>query len=482
VNVSPLLAHPAASPVRPTASPVRPTASPVQWVCLAALSAALALIAPRRARAAEPPRAPVTLGVDVLLDTRPELVAGKRVGLIANQASVDGTLVPTAVRLLRDPRVQPPVRSLHLFAPEHGPWGAARAGQGVADGADPVTGAPITSLFGRHKAPTPEALAALDVLVFDLQDVGSRTYTFTTTMGLAMRAAARAGVPFVVLDRPNPLGGLLVEGPVLPKRWRSFVGFGPVPVVHGMTAGELARYYDGVMGLGCDLTVVPMRGWRRDMVWGDTGLPWVPTSPGIPHALSAYLYVATGMVGGVTKDVNEGVGTAMPFELVGTRDLDPAAAARLAAFLNAARLEGVRFRATTYRPRYGRFRKKTLSGVQLLVTDPHALRPLRTNLALWAGLALVKPKPVRLRGRGTLGRIWGDVGWFGHLRRLVWGEDRRRTGPAGTPLDPRRRDPATVERAGEAIASAVGAVEGRWTGALTGFVTRRALFLLYPPD
>ena len=418
----------------------------------------------------------VTLGVEVLLAERPALVAGKRVGLIANQASVDGALTPTAVRLSRDPRVNPPVRSLTLFAPEHGLWGARRAGKGVADAVDPVTGAPVTSLFGRHKAPTPEALAALDVLVFDLQDIGSRTYTFTTTMGFAMRAAARAHIPFVVLDRPNPLGGLLMEGPLLPDRWRSFVGFGPVPVVHGLTAGELARYYNEVMGLGCDLTVVPLRGWRRDMVWADTGLAWVPTSPGIPHALSASLYVATGMLGGVTKNINEGVGTAMPFEQVGARELGPRDAARLAAVLNAAGLGGVVFRPITYRPRYGRYRKKTLSGVQLLVTDAHALRPLHTNLALWAALTALQPDLIKRRKRGVLGRIWGDVGWFGHLKRYVQGEARRRR-PGAASAGAR---PGTVEHAAEAVKRAVNAVEARWTGDLVGFASRRAAYLLYP--
>jgi len=365
-----------------------------------AFVAALSLCVAAAPAVADSPR--VTLGVDVLLSERIELVAGKRVGLLTNASGVDSELVPTVDRLARDPRLT----LVQLWAPEHGLRGAVRAGAPIADEVDPATGLPVESLFGARRAPSPETLRRVDVVVCDLQDVGSRTYTFTTTMARAMAAAARAKKPFVVLDRPNPLGGLLFEGPIREERFRSGIGWGPVPVSHGLTIGELAAFYDEALAIGADLHVVPLKGWRRAMAWEDTGLTWVPTSAGIPHALHAHLYIATGMVGGVTRNVNEGVGTTMPFELIGADFVD---GPRLAAALEAARLPGVRFRALAYTPYYGRFQGRTLPGVQLVLTDPRTFRPLRTALTILTTLERLYPRQVRYRAKRSFGRVWGTL-------------------------------------------------------------------------
>jgi uncharacterized protein YbbC (DUF1343 family) len=384
-------------------------------------------------------RPTVRLGVDVLLSEEIALVQGQRVGLVTNQSGVDGALVPTADRLARDPRVN----LVQLYAPEHGLRGAERAGRKVDDDRDPVTGVPVESLFAKRQAPSPETLARLDVLLFDIQDIGSRTYTYTTTMARSMKAAKAAGVPFVVLDRPNPLGGLVSEGPIRERRFKSFVGWGPTPVTHGMTIGELARFYNDALAIRCDLRVVQMKGWRREMVWQDTGLTWVPTSPGIPHALNAHLYVATGMIGGVSKNVNEGVGTTLPFETLAAEWIDPQ---RLAAALNGRGVPGVRFRPISYRPRYGRFDRKMLHGVQLLPTDLHAFRPLRTALEVATTLERLYPGRHRFRRARYVA--------------LIWGNDRV----------------LPLIRAGKTAAE----IEASWALETASFASRRAPFLLYP--
>lgn len=344
----------------------------------------------------------VRLGVDVLFEEKLELLRGKKVGLITNASGVDGQLVPTADRFARSEAFE----LVQLYAPEHGLRGALPAGARVEDTVDEATGVPVQSLFLARRRPTPESLKALDVLVFDIQDIGSRTYTYTTTMGEAMIAAKRAGIPLVVLDRPNPLGGERFEGPIRERAFKSFIGFGPTPVSHGLTAGELARFFNAAMDIGCELEVVPMRGWRRAMTWGETGLTFVPTSPGIPHARNALLYVATGMVGGVTRNINEGVGTTMPFETIAAEFIDGPAFAKA---LREAALPGVRFRPVTYRPYYHRHKGKMLHGVQLIVDDARAFRPLATALTLLTTIERLWPKQMRFRRERSVARVWGTT-------------------------------------------------------------------------
>ena len=317
----------------------------------------------------------VESGLEALLRRRAALLRGRRVGLLAHQASVDARLEHAAA-LLHDLRGATLVR---LFAPEHGVWGAAQDHAPVGRARDPVTGLRVWSLYGARRAPTPAMLHGLDALVVDLQDVGARYYTFAWTMVLAMRACARAGVAVVVLDRPNPLGGARVEGNVPDPAFASFVGLHPLPARHGLTLGELARWANARHGIGCDLTVVPMRGWRRAMLWEDTGLPWVAPSPNMPTPDTARVYPGGCLVEGT--NLSEGRGTTRPFEWVGAPYLD---GHRYARALNALGLPGVHFRPARFRPTFHKWAGRLCDGVQVHVTDRATFRPFVAGLALLA--------------------------------------------------------------------------------------------------
>lgn len=366
------------------------------------LIAIIAVLVVFRPAAASPS---VTLGVDVLLEPGSPhiaLIAGKRVGLVTNQSGVDGNLVPTVDRLARDPRIS----LVRLFGPEHGIRGEVPAGEKVADGRDPETGVPVVSLYGKDRKPSKTALAGVDLLVFDIQDVGSRTYTYISTLGEVMRACADTNIPLVVLDRPNPLSGMHFEGPMIEDRFRSFIGWGPVPVTHGMTLGEAARFFNDRLQIGCALHVVPMRGWTRDMVWADTGLTWTITSPHIPSVTPAYLYATTGMVSATLQGVNEGIGSTMPFEVIGAEFID---APQFERALQALNLPGVRFQAIYYKPFYGSYRDKPLRGVRLKLTDPKAYRPIRTSIAILTTLRDLYPGKFLFKEERPVGIHWGNT-------------------------------------------------------------------------
>ena len=272
----------------------------------------------------------------------------------------------TTIEVLRR---APGVTLVALFGPEHGIYGDVPAGDKVESRVDVRTGLPVHSLYGATRKPTPKMLQGLDAVVYDLQDTGCRSYTFVSTMGMAMEACAEAGVEFVVLDRPNPLGGLRVEGPgVQQDKFRSFVSQWDVPYVYGLTCGELARMINdrGWIRKPCKLTVVPLQGWKRVMVWGDTGLPWVPASPHIPHGDSPLFQAATGMLGEI-GGVSIGVGYTLPFQTIAAPKVDPYA---LAARLNGYALPGVFFRPLTYKPYYAAFKDEIIGGVQIHFTDP----------------------------------------------------------------------------------------------------------------
>lgn len=314
------------------------------------------------ALAAEPR---VKLGNEVLAARGFKELAGKRIGLVTNPSGVNSRLESTIDVLRRAPDVQ----LAALFGPEHGIYGDVPAGDKIASRTDARTGLPVHSLYGATRKPTPAMLHGLDALVYDLQDTGSRSYTFISTMGEAMEACGEAGIEFIVLDRPNPLGGVRVEGPLLEdEKLRSFVSRWEVPYVYGLTCGELARMINesGWIKAKCRLTVVPLGGWQRPMVWRDTGLPWVPASPHVPHGESPLFQVAIGMLGELGT-VNVGVGYTLPFECFGLPKLDPHA---LAAQLNGYGLPGVRFRPLTYKPFYATFKDEILGGVQIHFTDP----------------------------------------------------------------------------------------------------------------
>lgn len=310
--------------------------------------------------------AQVRLGNEVLAAGGFKEIRGKRIGLITNPSGVNSRLETTLDVLRRAPGV----RLVALFGPEHGIYGDVPAGDRVESRVDPRTGLPVHSLYGATRKPTAEMLRGLDALVYDLQDTGCRSYTYISTMGLAMEACGEAGTEFIVLDRPNPLGGLRVEGPRVEPRFRSFVSQWDVPYVYGLTCGELARMIvgEGWIRPACRLTVVPMRGWRRGMVWRDTGLPWVPTSPHVPHGESPLFQVATGMIGELGgRAVSTGIGYTLPFQCIAAPGVDKH---RLADALNGCGLKGVRFAPVSFRPYYFAFENQVVSGVQLFFTDP----------------------------------------------------------------------------------------------------------------
>ncbi len=366
----------------------------------AGMLVSLALTSIPSAVVADPPGR-VRLGIEVLLGERIELIEGKRVGLITNPAGVDGALAPTVDRLAIDGRFE----LVQLYGPEHGIRGEAAAGDSVADAVDARTGVPVESLYGARRRPSKESLARIDVLLFDLQDVGARCYTYISTLGEAMRACAEAKKPLIVLDRPNPLGGLAFEGPVRAEEFASFIGWGPVPVTHGLTVGEIARLYNAELGIGCKLEVVSLGGWKRDMVWSDTGLTWTQTSPHIPSVLSAYLYAATAMASSSTTNVSDGVGSTTPFELLGAEFVDPR---ELRLALEARKLPGVRFQEIAWTPFYGKFQGRSLRGVRLVLDDPHAFKPVASAIAFLCELRQLYPDQLQLESVEVLAKHWGD--------------------------------------------------------------------------
>lgn len=311
----------------------------------------------------------VRTGIEVLRDRKFDILQGKRVGLITNPTGITSAFEATIDVLYQAKGV----RLTALFGPEHGVRGDAEAGKYIESYIDLKTGLPVYSLYGKNRKPSAEMLKNLDVLVYDIQDIGVRSYTYISTMGYAMEAAAENGIEFVVLDRPDPLTGKRVEGTMLDERFKSFVGMYPIPYVYGMTAAELAQMINGEGWLNggrkCKLTTVPMEGWNRDMWWDQTGLPWVPPSPHIPQATTPLFYVMTGLLGELGT-ANQGVGYTLPFELVGAPWID---GNQLARYLSAQGMRGVEFRPLTYKPFYFDTTGLVYQGVQIHITDREKL-------------------------------------------------------------------------------------------------------------
>jgi len=322
-------------------------------------------------------RGAVELGIDVLESNGYALLKNKRVGLITNQTGIDSRGVRTRVLLRKNCNL------IALYTPEHGLDGREKAGRYIRSRRDPVTGLTAHSLYGPTRKPTPAMLRGIDTLVFDLQDIGCRSYTYISTMAKCMEAAAENHLEFVVLDRPNPLGGSRVEGPLVDRQWISFVGQIPVPYVHGMTCGELARMINGKGWVGgrCDLKVVPMRDWARNLTWNDTGLRWIPTSPNIPRWNSPLYYVATGLIGEL-HGPETGVGGARPFEILSARGVS---ASLFTDYMNSQPLTGGSFSEYRSGPVGGSYlRIDPAAPGNLTAINIYALaemnRQLRTNL------------------------------------------------------------------------------------------------------
>jgi uncharacterized protein YbbC (DUF1343 family) len=400
------------------------------------------MVTPAALHSAAVPR--VQSGLDVLVHHRLGVLRGKRFGVLAHQASVDARL-DHVVELLRSVRG---ARLVALFAPEHGLWGAAQDLVHIAAERDPLSGLRVVSLYGERREPTSAMLRGLDLLVIDLQDVGARYYTYQWTMALAMRACARAGVRVLILDRPNPLGGEVVEGNVPDPAFASFVGLYPLAARPGLTLGEIARYLQRAHGLGGTVDVVGMRGWRRAMLWEDTGLPWVAPSPNMPTPDTARVYPGGCLIEGT--NLSEGRGTTRPFEWVGAPYLDAHAYAEA---LTTARLPGVVFRPARFRPTFQKWAGRVCGGVHVHVTDRARFKPFLTGLAVIAVARRQAPRAFR----------WRRPPYEFEYRRLpidiLLGTD-------------------TIRRALEHGRS-LEAIERSWQGELAGWRRRRAASLLY---
>jgi uncharacterized protein YbbC (DUF1343 family) len=316
----------------------------------------------------------MVLSIDRLLASDRELITGRRVGVVCNPASIDARFRHTADRLVDDPDVT----VVALCGPQHGFRSDLQDNMIETPHArDTRRRVPVYSLYSETREPTADMLDGIDTLVVDLQDVGTRVYTYIYTMANCMRAAARHGVRVVVCDRPNPIGGEAVEGHLLREPWSSFVGQFPIPMRHGMTIGELARLFNDGFGIGCDLEVVPMEGWRRSMYLDATGLPWVIPSPNLPTLDSAIVYPGAVLFEGTM--LSEGRGTTRPFELIGAPWIEGEA---LAEAMNRRGLPGVHFRAVFFEPTFQKHARTTCGGCQIHVTDRLAFRPVRTAVEL----------------------------------------------------------------------------------------------------
>ena len=328
-------------------------------------------------------RRTVSPGIDRLLSTDRRLVAGKRIGVVCNPASVDGRFAHTADRLVQDPDL----RVTAIFGPQHGFRSDLQDNMIETPHArDARREVPIYSLYSETREPTAEMLRDVDVLVVDLQDVGTRVYTYIYTMANCLRAAARHGVHVVVCDRPNPVGGEEIEGSLLQAAYTSFVGQFPIPLRHGMTIGELARLFNDQFGIGAAVDVIQLDGWQRSMSFDETGLPWIIPSPNLPTLDSATVYPGAVLFEG-TK-LSEGRGTTRPFELIGAPWID---GERLAEAMNARGLPGVHFRPVFFEPTFHKHAKQTCGGCQVHVIDRRAFRPVRTAVELMAEFRREEP-------------------------------------------------------------------------------------------
>ena len=375
-------------------------------------------------------------GIEVLLSEQLNLIRGKRVGLITNHSGVNRKLQHDIDVLASAPGV----KLTALFSPEHGIRGAAQAGEKVRSAVDTKTGVPIHSLYGETRRPTTDMLKDVDVLVYDIQDIGSRFYTYISTLGECMQAAAERKIPLVVLDRPNPLSGDVVEGPLLDPAFRSFVGAYAIPIRYGLTPGELAGWIKSNLKLDLELSIVKMKHWTRAQWYEETNLIWVPPSPNIPTMASAMVYPGMCLIEGT--NLSEGRGTTTPFEIVGAPWLD---GIKLAERLNALALPGALFRPVTFTPTLSKFSGEACQGVQLHVADRKLFRPFASALAIVDDIRRNYPEQFQFKSA--------------HFDRL-----------AGT--DAVRK---AMER-NEPVAEIVAA----WQKDLREFETVRRKFLLYP--
>ena len=396
--------------------------------------AAAAFLSSPVSAAAQMPQADVVLGDEVFLREAWRELEGRTIGIVTNQTGVTSRLESIVDVVRRNPQIQLKA----LFAPEHGLRGDRPAGSYVASYVDNITGLPVYSLYGPTRHPSEAMLSSIDVLLFDIQDIGARDYTFSSTMAYVMETAAKYGKEFWILDRPNPIGGRIVEGPVLEREYKSFIGLYPIALRHGMTIGELARMFNDAFDIKAKLRVIPMRGWRRSMVWPDTGLAWVITSPNIPTWATTFFYLSTGPAS--TAGINNGTGTAKPFAYAGAPKMN---AYRYAEALNAVDLPGVQFRPATWSP--FAHPEMTLTGVELVLYEPRTFLSVRTAVELLVAARKVAPSIVSFNNEREVHIVWGTD----TLRRVV--------------MEGKTGDEITAE----------------WVANLKAFKSLRAKYLLY---
>jgi uncharacterized protein YbbC (DUF1343 family) len=328
----------------------------------------------------------VSLGVDVFFEQDAERLKDKKIGLIINQTSVDSKMRPTLSRFQ-----DAGLTVAALFSPEHGLKGQHYAAQKISNGKEAEI--PVYSLHGDQRRPSKEMLAHLDAIVYDIQCTGVRAYTYQTTLYYAMEEAAKAGVEVIVFDRPNPINGLVVDGPMLEEKRRSFIGYINVPYCPGMTIGELAKFFNAEYKIGCKLSVIPMKGWKRAMSYRDTGLSWIPPSPNVPEPDTPLFYPITGLLGELGL-VSIGIGYTLPFKIVGAPWIK---AQEFAAALNSQKLPGVRFQPFHFRPFYGHLKGLDCEGVLIQITDVKIFRPLSTQFLIIGLLKSLYPAEFKKR-------------------------------------------------------------------------------------
>jgi uncharacterized protein YbbC (DUF1343 family) len=405
------------------------------WAAVALMVAGCSTQRPASDDASSPA---VQTGLEAFLASPPEIVKGKRIGLVTNQSG----LTATGERNIDAIGKIPGVKITAIFSPEHGISGTMRGG--VQSSVDEKTGVPITSLFGKITKPTPEMLKDVDVLVYDIQDIGVRQYTFESTMALTMQAAAEKGIPYIVLDRPNPITGNIVEGNLTDTAYLSFVGIYPVASRHGMTVGELAKMYNDVYKIGADLTVIPMKGWKRGMWWDETGIAWINPSPNIRRVEAEVIYPGSVFFEG--GNISEGRGTPLPLEQVGAPWLDNQ---KVASAMNAMKLPGVHFEPVDIQvdSTSRKYRNETIKGIRFDVTDRETFRPIRSALLLFNEIKKTHPDKFE----------WGRSG---HFDQLAGGAELRNALDSGT----------------------VAALLDKWDAQAAEFKKMRAPYLIYGDD
>ena len=405
------------------------------WVAVALIVSGCSMQRPASEAVEEPV---VQTGLEAFLASPPEIVKGKRIGLVTNQSG----LTATGERNVDAIEKIPGVKITAIFSPEHGISGTRRGS--IESSVDEKTGITITSLYGEIRKPTPELLKDVDVLVYDIQDIGVRQYTYESTMALTMQAAAEKGIPYIVLDRPNPITGNIVEGNLTDTAYLSFVGIYPVASRHGMTMGELAKMYNDVHKIGADLTVIPMKGWKRGMWWDETGLAWINPSPNIRRVEAEVIYPGSVFFEG--GNVSEGRGTPLPLEQVGAPWLDNQ---KVASAMNAMKLAGVRFEPVDIQvdSTGRRYRNEIIKGIRFEVTDRETFRPIRAALLLFNEIRKTHPDKFE----------WGRSR---HFDQLAGGAELRNAIDSGT----------------------VVALLDRWDAEAAQFAEARKPYLIYGND